>query len=73
MRKKEIISIVEYFYHKQARYEDAVRTCSYRYIRRDLDSIDLLEEILAKERLKTLEEISREVLHILNLTETDEI
>lgn len=51
MRKQEHISLMQYFYNMQIRLENAVKDCSYRYIRRDLDSIDLLEEIIAKERL----------------------
>ena len=69
MRKKEAISIVEYFYQKEARLEEAVRDCAYRYIRRDLDSVELLEEIIAKEHLNAFREISADVLRILDLCE----
>lgn len=69
MRKKERISIVEYFYHMQARLEAAVTDCSFRYIRREFDSIDHLEEIIAKERLKMFNETMFDVLNILELCE----
>lgn len=67
MNKKESISLVEYFYCKQARLEEAVRDCSYRYIRRDLDSVELLEEIIAKEHLNAFNEVMNDVLNILQL------
>lgn len=69
MRRKEALSIVEYFYQMQARLESAVTDCSYRYIRRDLDSVELLEEIIAKERLTMFNEVMRDVLNILQLCE----
>lgn len=69
MRKKEALSIVEYFYHMQARLENAVTDCAYRYIRRDVDSVELLEEIIAKERLTMFNEVMRDVLNILQLCE----
>ncbi|MCD7723052.1 MAG: hypothetical protein LUH82_03760 [Clostridiales bacterium] len=69
MRKGEIISLVEYFYHQQARLEAAVRDCGYRYIRRDLDSVDLLEEIIAKERLIEFNRVMADVLRILEICE----
>lgn len=72
MRKKERISIIEYFYHMEARLEDAVRDCAYRYIRRDLDSVDLLEEIIAKERLNAFRDFSFDVLRILDMLEKED-
>lgn len=69
MRKKEALSVVEYFYHMQARLEAAIADCSYRYVRRELDSVDLLEEIIAKERLKMFNEVMFDVLKILELCE----
>lgn len=69
MRKNESINIVKYFYHMQARLENAVNDCSYRYIRRDLDSVELLEEIIAKENLKLFNGIMYDVLTILKLTD----
>lgn len=67
MRKQEHISLMQYFYNMQIRLENAVKDCSYRYIRRDLDSIDLLEEIIAKERLRAFNDFTQDVLTILKL------
>ena len=69
MRKHEHISLMQYFYNMQIRLENAVKDCSYRYIRRDLDSIDLLEEIIAKERLNAFNDFMHDVLTILKLNE----
>lgn len=71
MNKREHLSIVEYLYHMETRLENAVTDCSYRYIRRDLDSIELLEEIIAKERLQAFKEFSNDIIRILNLTEKE--
>ncbi len=69
MRKQEHISLMQYFYNMQIRLENAVKDCSYRYIRRDLDSIDLLEEIIAKERLNAFNDFTQDILTILKLNE----
>lgn len=69
MRKQERINIVEYLYHMEARLEEAVRDCSYRYIRRDVDEVELLEESIAKTRLKAFQEFSNDICRILKLTE----
>lgn len=69
MKRREAISIVEYFYCMQTRLENAISDCSYRYIRRNLDSVELLEEIIAKERLIMFNEVMQDVLNILKLTE----
>ena len=71
MRKQEAIGIVKYLYFMQSRLDDAVRDCNYRYVRRDLDSIDLLEEIIAIENKKLFEQVTQDILHILNLDYTD--
>lgn len=71
MRKQEIISLVGYLYNMEERLESAVKDCSYRYVRRDLDSLDLLEEIIAKERLNCFRDISADILHILHLNAKD--
>lgn len=55
----------------QSRLDEAVRDCNYRYVRRDLDSIDLLEEIIALENKKLFEQVTQDILHILNLDYTD--
>lgn len=71
MRKQEAIGIVKYLYFMQSRLDEAVRDCNYRYVRRDLDSIDLLEEIIALENKKLFEQVTQDILHILNLDYTD--
>lgn len=68
MRKKESISLVQYLYFTEQRLENAVSDCSVRYVRRELDSIDLLEEIIAKERLNAFRDFSADVLRILSLS-----
>ena len=72
MRKKERINIVEYLYHMEARLEEAVRDCAYRYIRREIDEVELLEEMIAKIRLKAFQEFSNDILRILELTEEED-
>lgn len=72
MKKREAISIVEYFYCMQIRLENAISDCSYRYIRRDLDSVELLEEIIAKERLQAFREFSFDIRRILKINEERE-
>lgn len=67
MRKREVINLVQYLYHTEERLENAVKDCSYRFVRRDLDCIDLLEEILAKENLRQFKAISADILRILKL------
>lgn len=71
MRKQEIINLVQYLYNAEERLENAVKDCSYRYVRRDLDSLDLLEEIIAKERLNCFRDISADILYILHLNAED--
>ena len=68
MRKRESIEIVQYLLFMESRLENAVKDCNYRYVRRDLDSIDLLEEIIAIENKKLFETISGDILRILHLT-----
>lgn len=69
MRKREAISLVQYLYCAEERLENAVKDCSYRYVRRELDSLDLLEEIIAKERLNCFRDISADILHLLKLND----
>lgn len=71
MRKQEAIGIVKYLYFMQCRLDDVVKDCNYRYVRRDLDSIDLLEEIIAIENKKLFEQVTQDILHILNLDYPD--
>lgn len=69
MRKGEAISVVQYLVFAEQRLENAVSDCSYRYVRRNLDSLDLLEEIIAKERLNAFRDFSADILRILKLNE----
>lgn len=66
MTRKETISLVQYLYFMEERLEAAVKDCNYRAVRRDLDSLDLLEEIIAKERLRLFQDVSSDILTILN-------
>lgn len=68
MRKSEAISLVKYLYFTEARLLSIVNDCEYRFIRRELDSVDLLEEIIAKERLKCFYDIEADIIKILNMT-----
>lgn len=69
LRKSESISLVQYLYFRDAKLEEAVKDCEVRYTRRNLDSIDLLEEIIAKERLNEFREVTADILNILRLSE----
>lgn len=72
MRKQEAINIVRYLYDEEERLIAAVNDCSYRFVRRSLDSVDLLEEIIAKENLKYFHYVSEQILRILKLTVDEE-
>lgn len=67
MNKKEKISLIGYLYNVEERLRAAQQDCSYRFVRRDLDSIDLLEEIIAKENYKFFKAISSDIIEILRL------
>lgn len=69
LRKNESINLVQYLYFRDAKLEEAVKDCEVRYTRRNLDSIDLLEEIIAKERLNEFREVTADILNILRLSE----
>lgn len=69
MRKNEVLSLVGYLYNVEERLERAVSDCSFRFIRRELDSVDLLEEIIAKEQLNFFQEVSSDIIEILRLNE----
>ena len=67
MKKRETIDLVKYLYFMEYRLTEDINDCNYRYVRRDLDSLDLLEEIIAKERLKLFYEIEDVIIKILHL------
>lgn len=72
MKKQEAINIVKWIYFTEERLEQAVKDTEYRFVRRDLDSVDLLEEIIAKENLKFFREIQFDLLRIIGLLSNDE-
>lgn len=67
MNKSERDMLSKYLYYAEERLEGAVRDCSYRYVRRELDSIDLLEEILAKNKLECFRQFAYDVTRLLKL------
>lgn len=68
MKKQEIINLVKYLYYLESRLNNEVDDFQIRYLRRKFDSVDLLEEIIAKERLKFFYQIEDDIIRILNLT-----
>lgn len=73
MNKQEAVNIVKYLYFLEARLSSDVDDTVLRYLRRELDSVDLLEEIIAKERLKLFYEIEADLIKILQLTNDVEL
>ena len=71
MKKQEAVNLVKYLYFVESRLTAVVDDCSYRYVRRELDSVDLLEEIIAKERLKFFYELESDITRILKMTTED--
>lgn len=71
MRKQEKISLVQYLYNMEERLTSAERDCNYRFVRRDLDSVDLLEQIIALENLKLFRQVSGDIIRILALNDDD--
>ncbi len=71
MRKQEKISIVQYLYNMEERLTSALTDCNYRFVRRDLDSVDLLENIIALENLKLFHQITGDIIRILSLNDDD--
>lgn len=67
MTTKEKDKLLAYLYICEDRLEAAYKDCNYRYVRRDLDSVDLLEEIIALERLNAFKDFKADVLKLLNL------
>ncbi len=71
MKKQEAVNLVKYLYFVESRLTAAVDDCCIRYLRRELDSVDLLEEIIAKERLKFFYELEEDIVRILKMTTED--
>lgn len=63
--EKELLS--EYFYNMDMRLDAAISDCSYRFVRRDLDELDLLEEILAHNTYKAFCQFANDVTSLLKL------
>ena len=68
MRKQEAVSLVKYLYFTEARLLQAVNDCEYRYVRRELDEVDLLEEIIARSRLKCFYDLEADIIKILKMS-----
>lgn len=73
LNKKEIISLQQYLYCAEERLEEVLKDCNYRYVRRELDSLDLLEEIIARERLNCFKDVSADIRHILQLNGNENV
>ncbi len=67
INKSERDLISKYLYFAEERFIEAVKLTEYRYTRRELDSIDLLEEIIAKERLQAFQDIKFDIVRLLKL------
>lgn len=67
MTQKEIDLLAKYFYFAEERLIDDERNMRDRTFRRDLDSIDLLEHIIAVERLRCFREFVMDVRHLLRM------
>lgn len=67
MTSKEKDLITQYFYLYENRLEDNIKEHDIRACRRRLDSLDLLEEIIAKERYIMFQSIRDDIMKILNL------
>lgn len=65
MTNKEKEKLYEYFYVAEIRLEENVDIWDMRATRRRLDSVDHLEEILAKEQLKTFRAVRDDILNLL--------
>ena len=59
---------MKYLYFLEARLQNDVTDCCNKFVRRELDSDDLLEEIIAKERLNFFYQIEDDIVKILNMT-----
>lgn len=68
MKKKEAISLLQWMYVTEERLTNVVSATEYRFIRRELDEVDLLEEIIAKSNLKFFQAMERDILRIIGLS-----
>lgn len=68
MRKKEAINLIKWMYFTECRLESVLNNTEYRFVRRELDEVDLLEEIIAKSNYKFFLQMEREILKIIGLS-----
>lgn len=68
MSKKTII-LEEYFYNRTIYLEHELQTLQENCRYRPVSSVDCLELIIARERVSMLLEVSKDVRHILGLSE----
>lgn len=67
MTEVEKMLIYEYFFNYETRLEESVDVWDIRATRRRLDSVDHLEEIIAKERLIMFRSVRDDILLLLKL------
>lgn len=65
MRQREKDLLMAYFYNYEIRLEDNVNSYDIRACRRRLDSLDHLEEIIAKERLNMFKSVREDIIRLL--------
>lgn len=73
MTQKEKELLTEYLYNMDMRLDSAISDCSYRFVRRDLDELDLLEEILAHNTYKAFKQFAGDIIRILNLADCNNL
>ncbi len=73
MKKIEISTIYAYIYHNRCELAAEVRQMKQNLRYRDVDCIDCMELALSIERQKTFEMVSRDILHLLNLCDLEEL
>lgn len=73
MTQKEKELLTEYLYNMDMRLDSAISDCSYRFVRRDLDELDLLEEILAHNTYKAFKQFSSDIVRILKLADCNNL
>ena len=64
--------LCKYFYEQSVRLDNAVKDCNYRYVRRDLDEVDLLEEIIAISNQKFFNQVVADICNILKFVSDDD-
>ena len=68
MKKQEAVNLIKWMYFTESRLESTLSDTEYRFVRRELDEVDLLEEILAKSNYKFFLQIERDILKIIGLS-----